>query len=171
LNQEQGLSDKIDVVDGNFEQLPFADQSYNVAWSQDSFLHSGDRAQILQEVGRILQPQGQLIFTDIMQTDNCPEGVLQPVLDRIHLASLGSVSFYQKAAAKAGLEEVQVIDLTHQLVNHYSRVAAETKSHYDEAVQESGKDYIDRMLVGLQHWVDAGQNGYLFWGIVQFRKA
>jgi glycine/sarcosine N-methyltransferase len=28
----------------------------------------------------------------------------------------------------------------------------------------------DRMLAGLGHWVDAGNNGYLAWGMLHFRK-
>jgi sarcosine/dimethylglycine N-methyltransferase len=30
--------------------------------------------------------------------------------------------------------------------------------------------YVERMLTGLQHWVDAGKAGYLAWGILHFRK-
>ena len=31
-------------------------------------------------------------------------------------------------------------------------------------------EYIDRMLKGLGHWVDAGENGYLSWGVMLFEK-
>jgi sarcosine/dimethylglycine N-methyltransferase len=31
--------------------------------------------------------------------------------------------------------------------------------------------YIDRMLAGLRAWVQAGKQGQLVWGIVQFKKA
>jgi ubiquinone/menaquinone biosynthesis C-methylase UbiE len=44
----------------------------------------------MTEVDRVLKPGGELVFTDPMQADDCPDGVLQPVLDRIHLESLGS---------------------------------------------------------------------------------
>ena len=30
--------------------------------------------------------------------------------------------------------------------------------------------YLDRMLAGLQHWVDAGRAHKLAWGILHFRK-
>ena len=42
------------------------------------------------------KPGGHFVFTDPMQTDDCPPDVLQPVLDRIHLDSLASPGFYRK---------------------------------------------------------------------------
>jgi sarcosine/dimethylglycine N-methyltransferase len=31
-------------------------------------------------------------------------------------------------------------------------------------------EYMDRMIQGLGHWIDAGNNSYLSWGILHFRK-
>ncbi|GAB4560085.1 MAG: hypothetical protein Tsb0020_06480 [Haliangiales bacterium] len=168
-NQAQGLADKVSVVHGNFESLPSPDASFDVAWSQDAILHSADREQVLREVKRVLRPGGQFIFTDPMQSDSCPDGVLQPIFDRIHLSSLGSFGYYRATAAKLGFEEVACVDLTDQLRTHYARVARELRSRYDEMVSRASQDYVDRMLVGLKHWVDGADRGYLSWGILHFR--
>ena len=170
LNQERGLQDLIEVIDGNFEEIPLAADSQNIVLSQDAILHSGNRQQVVREVYRVLKPGGQFVFTDIMQADGCPEGVLQPVLDRIYLSSLGSPSFYRQATAELGMQEVQFLDLSQQLVNHYSSVLATVDSNYEQAVSTSGKDYIDRMKVGLNHWIEAGKKGYICWGFLSFRK-
>lgn len=170
LNQEQGLQDLIAVVDGNFEAIPLADESQDIVLSQDAILHSGDRKKVVQEVHRVLKPGGKFVFTDIMQADDCPEGVLQPVLDRIYLSSLGSPSFYRQAATAFGMREVQFLDRSQQLVNHYSSVLAAVDRNYEQAVSTSGKDYIDRMKVGLNHWVEAGNKGYICWGFLSFQK-
>lgn len=169
-NVEQGLADRIEVIDGSFEDIPSLDDSFDIAWSQDAFLHSGRRARVLDEVDRVLKPGGEIIFTDPMQADDVPEGVLQPVLDRIHLDSLGSIGFYREQARRLGWSEVEVVEMTHQLVNHYSRVGDELRSRRDELTTWVSNDYIDRMLQGLQNWVNAGRNGYLAWGILHFRK-
>ncbi|MGD2117588.1 MAG: methyltransferase domain-containing protein [Chromatiales bacterium] len=170
LSAQQGLSELIDVIDGSFENIPAADSSFDAAWSQDAILHSGHRHQVIEEVARVLKPGGQLIFTDPMQADDCPDGVLQPVLDRIHLDSLSSFAFYREAAAAAGLVEVQVIDLTPQLITHYSRVRDELTEQRSQLAGKVSDDYIERMLKGLGHWVDAGNHSYLSWGILHFRK-
>jgi sarcosine/dimethylglycine N-methyltransferase len=105
-----------------------------------------------------------------MQADDCPPGVLEPVLARIHLASLGSRNFYRAVAAHLGWEEVGGIDLTHQLVRHYTRVRTELVARRETLVPEVSAAYIDRMIQGLSHWVTAGESGHLAWGILHFRK-
>lgn len=167
--REQGLSDQVEVVHGNFEHVPFGDASHDVVWSQDAILHSGDRGRVLVEARRVLRPGGSLIFTDPMQADDCPPGVLQPVLDRIHLESLGSFAFYRDSARQLGFEEVACIELTRHLRTHYARVASELRERHDEMCRRSTPRYVDRMLQGLQHWIDAADQGHLAWGILHFR--
>jgi sarcosine/dimethylglycine N-methyltransferase len=170
LSAAAGLSALIDVHDASFEDIPAADQSFDYVWSQDSILHSGARAKVMDEVDRVLRPGGQVIFTDPMQADDCPPGVLGPVLERIHLDSLGSFAFYRAQAQRLGWKEIEVRDLTHQLVRHYTRVRevltasrARLRAHVSDA-------YIDRMITGLGHWIEAGKQGFLAWGILQFGK-
>lgn len=169
-NREQGLDHLVTVVHGRFEDIPEADSSADLVWSQDAILHSGDRDRVIAEVARVLKPGGAFVFTDPMQDDAAPSDQLQPVYDRILLDSLGSPGFYRQAARRHGLEEVKIRLMTDQLRNHYATVRARLQERYDEIVGLASKDYVDRMLVGLQHWVDAADKGYLAWGIMAFRK-
>jgi cyclopropane fatty-acyl-phospholipid synthase-like methyltransferase len=168
--REQRLENQIEVRPGNFEQLPHPDASFDVVWSQDAILHSGRRTKVLEEVKRVLEPGGQFIFTDPMQKQGAPAEALRPVYDRIHLTSLGSFEFYRQTAAELDFEEVHVVDLSDHLPRHYARIREELQNRYDEVVQISSKAYVDRMIEGLDHWVDAGSQGYLTWGIMHFRK-
>ncbi len=170
MNQAQSLDHLIDVVDASFEQIPFPDASFDKIWSQDAILHSGNRVQVVQEVARVLKSGGEFVLTDPMRSDTCPEGVLQPILDRIHLEDLGSPGFYQETGKRFGLELVVDEDLTEQLVNHYSRVLRETERRQAEIREVVSQDYIDRMKKGLGHWIEGGQKGYLAWHIFLFRK-
>ena len=170
LTLAQGLEDKIEVTDGSFENLPEGSAVYDVAWSQDSFLHSGARDKVMDEIDRVLKPGGRLIFTDPMQADDCPEGVLQPVLERIHLSSLGSPGFYREQARRLGWQEVEFREMTDQLINHYARVREELLNRRKELLEHVSASYIERMLAGLEHWVEAGSKGYLAWGILLFQK-
>ncbi len=171
LNKTQGLEHKIEIVDGSFEQVPTGDQVFDLVWSQDAILHSGDRSRVITEVARILKPNGRFVFTDPMQSDECPEGVLQPILDRIHLRTLGSPRFYRQECQRVGLVEVGFEDATDQLVNHYSRVLQETDRRRGALVAEVSESFIERMKHGLGHWIEGGQLGHLAWGIFEFRTA
>ncbi len=171
LTDEAGLSGRIRVVHGDFESVPEPDGSFDIVWSQDAFLHSGNRPRVLDEVRRVLADDGQLIFTDPMQSDDCPDGVLQPILDRIQLSTLGSFAFYRAELTERGFREASIEPLTDQLRTHYHRVRKELTDRYDEAVTGSGQPYVDTMIDGLQRWVDGADRGYLSWGIMDFRRA
>lgn len=105
LTQEMGLGDQVHVVHGSFEEIPEPDASFDVVWSQDAILHSGNRRRVLDEISRILRKGGAFVFTDPMQTDTCPDGVLEPILNRIHLDSLGSPAFYRSELTARGFAE------------------------------------------------------------------
>jgi sarcosine/dimethylglycine N-methyltransferase len=140
MNKEQGLDHLIEVVDGSFEDIPASDNSFDFVWSQDAILHSGNREKVLQEVARVLKPGGEFVMTDPMMADDCPKGVLQPILDRIHLETLGSPGFYRDTLKKLGFEELAFEDHTPQLANHYGRVLQETTNREDELSKVVSKD-------------------------------
>ncbi|WP_445929588.1 class I SAM-dependent methyltransferase [Mycobacterium tuberculosis] len=93
-NRQAGLDRSIRVIHGSFDDIPEPDSGYDVVWSQDAILHAPDRRKVLEEAFRVLRPGGELIFTDPMQADDVPDGVLQPVYDRLNLRDLGSMRFY-----------------------------------------------------------------------------
>ncbi len=170
LNVMQGLSLAINVVDGSFEDIPLPDGGMDVVWSQDAILHSGNRKKVFEEVYRVLAKGGQFIFTDPMQSDDCPSETLQPILDRIHLDSLGSVTVYRQMASELGFKEMQVLNLSKHLASHYAKVLKEIDANYNNLIRVCSEDYIQKMKVGLQHWIDGGQAGHLTWGILHFKK-
>jgi sarcosine/dimethylglycine N-methyltransferase len=169
-NAAMGVAGLIDVHDGNFEDLPFADATFEQVWCQDSILHSGRRRRVFEEVDRVLKPGGGFIFTDPMQADDADPAMLGPVLARIHLPSMGSAATYQGYAADLGWETVGIDERPDCLVRHYTRVLEELESRTAEIAGTISRDYVERMKAGLRHWIDAGAKGALNWGILHFRK-
>ncbi|MBK1724251.1 SAM-dependent methyltransferase [Thiocystis violacea] len=170
MSRAQGVGHLIAVLEGSFESIPAPDAGFDLVWSQDAILHSGQRDQVISEAARVLRPGGELIFTDPMQADDCPQGVLQPVYDRIHLSSLGSIGFYRQSAKRHGFKEVEVMELTEHLSVHYARVREELEGARSTLSRLVSDAYIERMLGGLGNWIEAGRKGYLSWGILHFQK-
>lgn len=170
-NFASGLNNLISVFTGSFEDIPFKDELFDVVWSEDAILHSGNKSKVFEEAYRLLKPGGTFIFTDPMQSDNCPEGVLQPILDRIHLEQMGSVKLYKELANTVGFVEPEIIEMPDELPNHYARVLNKLEEN-ENSLLSNGCDveFIDRMKTGLSHWVDGGNKGYLNWGILKFEK-
>lgn len=171
LNKDANLTNCIDVIHCSFEDVPLSDQNYDVAWSQDAILHSANRGTVLNEVHRLLKAEGEFIFTDPMQSEDCPPNVLQPILDRIQLETLGSVKFYQNNLEKRGFVEIDTIERVHDMRTHYARVGEELRENYDEICELSGPDYVENMIEGLDRWVEGADKGYLAWGIMHFQKS
>lgn len=170
LTREAGLEDRITVVDGSFDSVPFECPQFDLAWSQDAILHAPDRRAVLDEVARVLKPGGDFIFTDPMQADALQDkDALQPIYDRIHLPDLASFGFYRAELSERGFDEVEVEELTGQMRTHYARISEELDARRDEL--DASDAFIDRMLKGLRHWVSGAEDGLLAWGIMHFRKA
>ena len=105
-----------------------------------------------------------------MAADGVSASELSGVLERLNLSSLASPSEYKQLAAEAGLELIEFEDLSSMLPQHYGRVLEETQANTDELLKTASQEYLDGMMKGLQHWVDAGNRGLLSWGIFHFRK-
>jgi len=171
MNREAGLDDRIDVVEGDFASLDFPDASFDLAWSQEAILHSGDRDKVCAEAARVLKPGGRFVFTDPMQADDASSSSLQAIYDRLHLSSLASPAFYGSTLSASGMREIAFEERPDQLARHYERVR-EVLIEKAESLREKGMndDYIERMKSGLAHWVEGGRNGVLTWGIFVFEK-
>ncbi|NES81756.1 MAG: methyltransferase domain-containing protein [Moorea sp. SIO2B7] len=169
LNQEQGLADLVEVKQGSFEQIPYPDDSFDIVWSQDAILHSSDRRGVLQEIKRVLKSRGELIFTDPMQSETCPLGLLQPAFERLGIKNMGSLSFYRQTARELGFEELNFIDLSLNVPTHYRRFGEEVRKRYDEVVKITSTEFVDKTLKSIEPWIEYYQQGYMQWGILHFR--
>lgn len=164
------LDKYIAIQTGNFEEIPFDSETYDIVWSQDALLHSNNKTQVFREVARVLKPQGRFIFTDPMQQEQCPEGALAKVLERIHLQEMGSIQLYKRLAKRAELEQVLVKRRPQYLITHYQKVLETLQDKRKSLAEKISPAFLDNMELGLQAWIEAGEKGYLDWGILQFQK-
>ena len=171
LTQTQNLTHLVEVIQGSFEQIPEPDSSFDIVWSQDAILHSGDRRQVLAEVQRVLKVGGELIFTDPMQRATCPPGLLQPAFERLGIKDMGAYGFYTQTAQELGFEERHFIDLSPNVPIHYQRFGQIVRDRYAEMVTLTSQAFVDKTLSSLEPWIEYYQQGYMQWGILHFRLA
>ncbi|MGW1678080.1 glycine/sarcosine N-methyltransferase [Saccharopolyspora sp. NPDC002376] len=169
FNRAVGLDELIEVKDGSFEDIPFQDNAFDIVWSQDAILHSGDRERVLEEVTRVLKGRGSFIFTDPMAADGARMKDLGPILNRINLDTMGSPSFYRRELARLGLQNFEFDDLTQYLPVHYGRVLEVLESREAELADKISDEYRAKMKTGLKNWVSGGKAGNLAWGIIHAR--
>ncbi|RRO19861.1 methyltransferase domain-containing protein [Saccharopolyspora rhizosphaerae] len=169
FNRAEGLDELIEVKDGSFEDIPFQDNAFDIVWSQDAILHSGDRPRVLEEVVRVLKPTGSFLFTDPMAADTAKRADLGPILDRLSLDTMGSPGFYRRELARLGLQNFEFEDLTEYLATHYGRVLQELEAREGDLADKISDAYRTKMKAGLKNWVSGGKAGNLAWGIIHAR--
>jgi SAM-dependent methyltransferase len=72
LTQWTRLTDKVSFVCGNALDLPFADGSFDVVWTQHASMNIADKPQLYSEVARVVRPGGHFAFFDVLAGPNQP---------------------------------------------------------------------------------------------------
>jgi ubiquinone/menaquinone biosynthesis C-methylase UbiE len=67
LSQRVGLDSVTDYQHGSALEMPFEDQTFDVAWSEHAQMNIADKSTLYQEISRVLKPGGRLAFHDVLQ--------------------------------------------------------------------------------------------------------
>jgi len=65
LARRTGLADKVSYRQGDALDLPFADASFDLVWSQNAAMNIADRDRLYAEMRRVLKPAGRLAIQDV----------------------------------------------------------------------------------------------------------
>ena len=65
LNRLTGLDDRIEVHAGSALDLPFPDDSFDVAWMQNVGMNIADKRKLYAEIRRVLKPGGRFAFQEM----------------------------------------------------------------------------------------------------------
>ena len=109
-----GLSERMTVVTGTYEEAPFEADSFDIAFSQDAFVHAFSKAKTFGEALRITKAGGVFIFCDLMCGSG--EGVSEEELATFAATNMVndwlSPEENVKACEEAGWTDVKFVDLT-----------------------------------------------------------
>ena len=65
LNRLTGLGDRITVHEGSALDMPFAGESFDVAWMQNVGMNIADKSRLYSEIHRVLKPGGRFAFQEM----------------------------------------------------------------------------------------------------------
>jgi ubiquinone/menaquinone biosynthesis C-methylase UbiE len=72
LAERTGLSDKVTYRRANALSLPFADATFDIAWTQHVAMNIEDRDGLYAEIARVLRPGGRLALYDVVAGSQSP---------------------------------------------------------------------------------------------------
>jgi MPBQ/MSBQ methyltransferase len=65
LTRGAGLADRVEIVCGDALALPFADQSFDLAWTQAVIQNIADKPQFISEIARVVRPGGRAALFEV----------------------------------------------------------------------------------------------------------
>lgn len=135
------LSSQLDfklVTPGN---LPFRDDEFDFVFSKDSMIHIPDKPACYKEIGRVLKPGGQLVFSDWFGSANAVTDEMKQWLDVVGLTfKLGTMGQAIDILSSAGFDAVEGRD-RNQWYRQYmdEELATLSGEHYKKLVSDIGE--------------------------------
>ncbi len=167
-NQEEGLAEKIEVIDGDFNKMPFSNNQFDSMVSQDSMLHSPDKGKLVKECARVLKDNGRFVFSDILEKSTLGREEAQRIYSRVKVPHLAKFEEYEELLKEAGFTIKEVQDLgSKNLGKSYQAVHDNVLSKRDYLINSRGipAEIIDNALNGLKFWVEKASEDKIGWGL------
>jgi cyclopropane fatty-acyl-phospholipid synthase-like methyltransferase len=125
---------------GKAEDLPFADNSFDVAISNEVLCHVVDRKRALDQIWRVLKPQGRFIFSDLLdrqenitsETKFFYEYLKQPVVSE-------SLESYDKLLMASRFKVKKIFDRSSELPKNYEAALIRLDKNKKQIVEMYGE--------------------------------
>lgn len=170
--EAEGVGSRIKVVTGTYEDAPLGDAVYDMAFSQDAFVHAFSKVKAYSEALRVVKSGGAFIFCDLM----CGDG---PGVSEEELATFANTNMVNdwlspeanvKAAEEAGWSEVTFVDLTVDIKISFQLMLKKVEKILERGGDGIGLDLLEAYKTNLANRVTQVDRGVFKWGVIHAKK-
>jgi sarcosine/dimethylglycine N-methyltransferase len=164
LTARMGLSDRVDFQCANALDLPFADSSFDAAWSQNVSMNIADSLALYREFHRVLKPGARVLMAEMAQG---PGGALHfpvPWARKPEISFLQTPDEMRENITQAGLEIVSLIDNSDAVIQWSERQAAKPRpairpvlmpmlvfgDDFPERARNSDRNLVEKRVLSIQ---------------------
>ncbi len=162
---EAGLTDKVRFEYGDFHEIPSPDNSFDVIWSQEAFLHGADKVQVLRECHRVLRPGGRLVISDLLVSRDVSGADREAIYARVRSPQMWDFPDYREGLAEAKFRIEVEEDWSANVAPTYGAVRAALVEQQEALADRVPREQIESTINALQLWVDSANAGKIHQGL------
>ncbi len=124
LTRKVGLSDRVTFRHGSALDMPFADTSFDLVWTQHASMNIADKKRLYAEIYRVLRPGGRFALHDIMAGTVQPAHFPVPWARDPATSHLGVPEEIRALIKATGFREIEWVDETQIALSWFQQRAA-----------------------------------------------
>ena len=111
--KERKLEDKVEILEMDFSNTTFDNESFSVYWALESLVHAENRADVLKEAYRLLKPGGRIVIAEYTLREKPPlsdndKMYLHRWLKGWAMPELLGAGEYYKKLQEAGFKQIEI---------------------------------------------------------------
>jgi SAM-dependent methyltransferase len=128
LSERCGLEERTIFHQADALKLPFADESFHLAYTQHVAMNIADRMAFYSEIHRVMRPGGQLAIYDVIVGDGRPLIFPVPWAQRPGMSFLLPADAMRQMLESSGFQEVSWADKTDAAMTWFAEVQSGLRS-------------------------------------------
>jgi len=138
-----GLGHSIGAAIADAQDLPFADESFSVHWSQEVVVHIPRRHRVFQEAFRVLAAGGRLVCTEFTIDDSRLKPTeRRQVVERTGTEDLWDRADYLDAMKRCGFVNARSLDWSEHLGRHFDALVANIDANHAAFAAACGEEVV-----------------------------
>ena len=168
--EEVGLSKSVKVAKGFVEYMPYDPDYFDFVIGQDALSLTGKKRETFRAIHRVLKPEGRLIISALMRSESCEDDESEKLIKQLPLEELITEEQYGSDAKRGFLQQIYSIELSDQLVHHYTKVLYTLQANKEKLVEQSSERFVQDRIKTYKTFIRLAEDGCLDWGILMFQK-